>query len=205
MINAYIECKTSTKKLKFGATKCKKIHIGKYCEDHKSRPLYVDKCEIVYVCLGEEIMEEKEGKKYLGDVISKDDRIIQKVKAIVNKGKGIIQKVHNILEGIPFGKLYYQVAILLRNSFLVSSLLCNSENWCNLTNLELDLLETVDVMFLRNIFKSPKSTPKEMLFLELGISPLREIIRKRRLTFLQYILKQGKRSMIFKVLEKQCE
>jgi hypothetical protein len=69
----------------------------------------------------------------------------------------------------------------------------------------LDLLETVDVMFLRSIFKSPKSTPKEMLFLELGISPLREIIRKRRLTCLQYILKQGTDSMIFKVLEKQCE
>ena len=148
----------------------------------------------VDVCLREEIMEENDEENYLRDVISKDGRNIKNLKGI-----------QNILEGIHFGKLYYQVAILLRNSFLVSSLLCNSENWCNLTNLELDLLETVDVMFLRNIFKSPKSTPKEMLFLELGISPLREIIRKRRLTFLQYILKQGKRSMIFKVLEKQCE
>ena len=74
-------------------------------------------------------MVEKEEDKFLGDVISKDDRIIQKVKAIVNKGKGIIQKIHNILEGIPFGKLYYQVAFLLINSLLVSSLLCNSEAW----------------------------------------------------------------------------
>ena len=117
------------------------------------------------------------------------------IKARVNKGKRIVNKIQNILEGIPFGKLYYQVAILLRNSLLVSSLLCNSEAWFNLTNPELDLLETIDVMFLRSIFKSPKSTSKEMLFLEFGISPLREIIRKRRLTFLQYILKQEIDSM----------
>ena len=44
-----------------------------------------------------------------------------------------------------------------------------------------------------------------MFFLELGISPLRDIIRQRRLNFLPYILNQGADSMTFKVLEKQCE
>ena len=117
------------KRLQFGATKCKKIHIGKYCEEHKCQPLYVDKweeaeeenketgnVELVDVCLGEEIMEEKEDEKYLGDVISKDGRNLKNIKARVNKGKGIVKKIQNILEGIPFGKLYYQVATLLRNS-----------------------------------------------------------------------------------------
>ena len=44
-----------------------------------------------------------------------------------------------------------------------------------------------------------------MFFLELGISPLRDIIRQRTLNFLHYILNQGADSMTFKVLEKQCE
>ena len=88
-----------------------------------------------------------------------------------------MKKILDIMDGIPFGKLYFQVAILLRNSLLVSSLLCNSEAWFNVTKPELNLIETVDTMLLRNLLKAPKSTPKEMFHLELGILPLREIIK----------------------------
>ena len=70
-------------------------------------------------------MEEKHEKKYLGDVISKDGRNLKNIKARINKGNSIVTKILNILEGVPFGKLYLQVAILLRNSLLVSSMLCN--------------------------------------------------------------------------------
>ena len=107
------------------------------------------------------------------------------------------------MDGIPFGKLYFQVATLLRNSLLVNSLLCNSEAWFNVTKPELNLIETVDTMLLRNLLKAPKSTPKEMFHLELGILPLREIIRERRLNFLHYILNQKSNSIISKVFEKQ--
>ena len=116
-----------------------------------------------------------------------------------------MRKILNILEGIPFGKLFFQVAVLLRNTLLVSSMLCNSEAWVNLTNAELDLLETVDVMLLRNILNAPVSTPKEMLFLELGVQPFREILRGRRLNFLHYILSQEADSLMFKVFEAQCK
>ena len=59
-------------------------------------------------------------------------------------------------------------------------------------------------MFLRSNFGAPKTTPKEMLFLELGVLPLRDIIRQRRLNYLQFILNQGAESMMFKAFEKQC-
>ena len=42
-----------------------------------------------------------------------------------------------------------------------------------------------------------------MLFLELGVVPFREIIRKRRLSFLYYILHERRDSMIRKVFETQ--
>ena len=67
----------------------------------------------------------------------------------------------------------------------------------------MDLLETVDNNLLRGILKAPQSTPKEMFFLELGILPLREIIRKRRLGFLYYILQQKEDSIISKVFKSQ--
>ena len=97
------------------------------------------------------------------------------------------------------------VAVLLRNRLLLISLLCNSEAWFNISNAELELLESVDLMLLRSIMKAPKSTPKEMFFLELGILPLREIIRERRLNFVHYILNQEENSLIVKVFEKQLK
>ena len=98
-----------------------------------------------------------------------------------------------ILEGIPMGEFYF------------SSMLCNSEAWYAVSKAELDLLETIDVQFLRQILRSPKTTPKEMLFLELGCIPLRELIRKRRILFLQYIVKESPQSMMYTFLEAQLK
>ena len=156
--------------------------------------------EIEDRCLG-----ERQDEKYIGDVISKDVHNLKNIQIRVNKGKGIVRKIINILEGIPFGKLYFQVEVLLRNSLLVSSLLCNSEAWFNLTNSELDLLETVELLLLRSILNAPQSTTKEMLFLELGVLPLRDINRQRRFNFLFYILNQETDFMIYKVFQSQCK
>jgi hypothetical protein len=74
--------KTNSKKLQFGSTKCKKIHVGKYCQDFKCQQLKVHNWEEVEIrndetgnidiedhFAGEEIMEEKNEEKYLGDII----------------------------------------------------------------------------------------------------------------------------------------
>ena len=73
------------------------------------------------------------------------------------------------------------------------------------TKAELDLLETVDVNFLINVLGTPKSSPVEMLYLELGCIPFRELIRKRRISFLHYILNQDQNSMLYKFLMTQLK
>ena len=93
----------------------------------------------------------------------------------------------------------------LGNTTLVSSALFNTEAWYILSSSELELLETVDVSFLRKLLNAPRSTPKEMLFLELGVIPLREIIRERRLGFLYYILKENPNSMIHRFFQSQMK
>ena len=192
------------------------MHIGKFCEEFKCQNLYVDKWEEVELkddeigitkigdtVVGEELMEDKTEEKYLGDVISNDGRNIKNIKARVGKGKGIVSKIMTILEGIPFGSHFFEVGVILRNSLLVSSMLCNSEAWYNVTNAEMDLLETVDLQLLRSILKAPISTPKEMLYLELGCTPFRELIRKRRLSFLFYILHEKQESMVYRFFQTQ--
>ena len=194
------------------------MHVGKTYEKYKCQDLKVDRWEeldiydeekgiddIEDVCDGYEIMEEKSEEKYLGDILSSDGKNIKNIKARVAKGKGVISRIMAMIEGIPFGKNYFKVALILRESLLMSSMLFNSEAWYNVTKTEIELLETVDVQFLRQVLRAPRSTPKEMLFLETGCVPFREIIRKKRILFLQYILNEKDDSLLKKFLMKQKE
>ena len=198
-------CEHSEKHRATLLVKCDKCDERFLNKEQLATHLIIHKEELEDVWLGKVQMEDTDEEKYLGDIISKDGRNIKNIKARVNKGKGIVKRILDILEGIPFGQLYFQVAILLRNCLLVSSVLCNSETWFNLTLAELELLESVDLMLLRTLLATPKSTPKEMFYLELGLLPFREIIRQRRLNFLHYILNQDAESIIFKVFEKQTQ
>ena len=116
-----------------------------------------------------------------------------------------MKKIMSIIDSIPFGNHYFEIGVILRDSLLSSSMLCNSETWYNVTKAELNLLETIDVMLLRRILRAPKSTPKEMLFLELGCLPYKEMIQKRRLMFLHYILHEDPSSTVHKFFEAQMK
>ena len=216
MLNSFIRFKTNEKKLQFGIEKCKKMHVGKYCQEYKCQKLSIDSWKEVEVIddetrmgtledihTGTEIMKKIDNEKYLGDVLSNDGRNIKNIKTRVNKGIGIVNKIISMLDVIPFGSHYFEIALVLRSSLLTSSMLCNSESWYNITVPEMKLLETVDTMLLRKILKAPKSTPIEMLYLELGCIPYQELIQKRRLMFLHYILQEDPKSMIAKFFETQ--
>ena len=58
-------------------------------------------------------------------------------------------------------------------------------------------------MLLRKILNAPKSTPKEMLYLELGCIPFRNVIQQRRLSFLYYILQEDPKSLVYRFFETQ--
>ena len=128
-------------------------------------------------------MEETEEEKYLGVLISNDGRNLKNIKARVARGIGIVKRILTILDTIPFGKHYFEVGMLLRDSLLISSILYNAEAFYNLTDAELNLIETVDLMFLRQLMNVPKTTPKEMFFLKLGCAPLQQVITEKIFSF----------------------
>ena len=191
MMNAFINHKSSSKKLQFGVEKCKKMHVGRIKREYKCQDLKVDKWEEVRIkndenieieedlFVGEHKMEEKMEEKYLGDVISNDGKNIKNIKARAAKGKGIVNRIITILDAIPLGRRYFEIGIILRDVLLVSSMLFNSESWYNVTEKELELLEIVDLLFLRKLIGAPKSTPKEMLYLERGLIQFKDIIREK--------------------------
>jgi hypothetical protein len=60
-------------------------------------------------------------------------------------------------------------------------------------------------MLLRKILECEANTSYALKYLELGIVPIRFKIMRRKLAFLQYILKQEKTSMMYKMLEATRE
>ena len=91
------------------------------------------------------------------------------------------------------------MAVVLRSSLLLSSLLLNSEAWVNLKESEIKMLEQTDELLLSNILGCNSNTSNVFKYLELGIYPLRFELMKRSVLFLRYILQQETESMIFQV------
>ena len=106
-------------------------------------------------------MEEVVDEKYLGDIIASDGKNTKNISARSNRGTGVVNQIMSMLEDICFGKYYFQVAMVFRNSLLISSLLTNAESWYNLTAAEIDELEKVDEHLLRRVLEAPAATPKK--------------------------------------------
>ena len=65
--------------------------------------------------------------------------------------------------------------------------------------------ERIEECFLRKILKTTKGCPIAQMYLETGHVPARFEIKKIRLLFLQYILKESPSSLIYKFLQLQIE
>ena len=213
-INQFIRSKTAMKKLQFGTKKCIKLHVGKQCNETLCKELLLEgwKIKVERDTLtgkvsqheelgGQEKMEEKKEQAYLGDIISVDGKHMKNIQVRKNKSLGTINQIMHILETMFFGKYFFEVALVLRSSLLLSSLLLNSEAWVNLTEKNIRALEQTDEILLSKILGCEANTSNVFKYLELGIYPVRFEIIKRKILFLHYILQQEKTSMIYQVLK----
>ena len=60
-------------------------------------------------------------------------------------------------------------------------------------------------MLLQNLMNCSSSVPKDLIYLELGIVPIRFIIQTRRLLYLHHILQQKEESLLYRFFEAQLE
>ena len=66
------------------------------------------------------------------------------------------------------GQDNFEIATLLKNTILVSSLLFNSEKWLGLTNKEPKLLEKVDENLQHKILNCSFQILRYLMYLDLG-------------------------------------
>ena len=139
----------------------------------------------------------------MGEFISSDGSNSANVTARTRRGYGTVKDICNMLDRMCLGPYMYQKAVILRDSMLVGTLLTCCEAWYNITEEDLRQIEQVDKSLWCNLLEVAKTVPYDLICLDLGLEPLRYVIMKRRLIYLQYILKQKESSLVKKFLETQ--
>ena len=191
-LNSFINTEIEMKKLKFhvpdvnGKSKCHKMHIG---TKHGCCPILK-----VHNTVVEEVTEDT----YLGDILSSDGRNNKNIANRISKGIGIISQMMHMLESLSLGEHYFEIAILFREAMFLNGILTNSEIWYNLSESDINEFESLDRLLLRRILNVPVSTPKEALYLELGILPIGWIIKSRRINFFHYLVNRDEEEMLYK-------
>ena len=126
-LNTYINVQIELKKLRFhtpdekGKSKCHVLHIGKSSE--LCPTLQVHGTNMSHVTYD----------TYLGDVISSDGKNTRTINSRIGKGLGKMTEIMNILEKVSLGHNYFKIALLLRESMFLNSILTNAEIWIGLS------------------------------------------------------------------------
>ena len=95
------------------------------------------------------------------------------------------------------------MSIVFRESLLLNSVLTNSETWYVLSKKNIEDIENIDKVLLRNILSTGQNTPIPILYLELGCLKIETILKCRRLNFLHYLLSSDKNNSLYKFFDTQ--
>ena len=188
------------------------MHIGNKKPDYKCENSYIDswnvdqtKSELIEQYAGQVKVKATISTKYLGEVISSDGKNSENISQRRKRGFGTIKDISKLLDNMCLGPLMFQKAVVLRDSMLLGTLLTCSEAWYNITELEMVQLEQIDKSLWSNLLEVARTVPYDLVCLELGIEPLRYIIMRRRLLYLQHILKQKETSLVKQFLKTQMK
>ena len=192
-LNAIINVKMESKKLRLSQDKCFKLHISKKKNNQCSTILKSHEKDIKSV----------KSATYLGDILNEEGTIDETVKSRKDKSIGRISQIVSIISSISLGMFYMDISLILRESMLLNGILTNSEVWFNVKEEHLTLLESADNDLMRQIFNAHAKTAIELFFLETAKIPIRYIISKRRLMYFWQILRQNENELIKKVYDVQ--
>lgn len=100
-------------------------------------------------------------------------------------------------------KFPLEVTEQMREAMLLNGILYNSEAWHGVTNAHIAKLESVDESLLRGILQAHSKTPKEFLYLETGVLPIKFVLAQRRINYLKHIVSRDEHELIKKVFNAQ--
>ena len=87
-----------------------------------------------------------DSERYLGQIISNDGSNTKNITSRYNRGISINNKIIQMLHTMPGGKYHFEVFVIYRNAYLLSSILYGSETWYSLSKEDIYKLESVDLL-----------------------------------------------------------
>ena len=149
------------------------------------------------------MMKKTDHETYLGDVICSSGRNEKNIASKANKGVGAISQIFAMLNQVTLGQFYFETALVMRDSMLISKLVASSEVWYNITKTEYQKLENIDETFTRRLLNVQSSVPKESLYIEIGKLPVKFIIKTRRLMYWWHLTNLNKTELLYKFYTAQ--
>ena len=171
-LNAIIQSKMATKRLKMGLDKCFQMHVGSNASKL---------CPKLSVHGSE--MKTASSEKYLGEIINCNAKIDENIQSRKNKGIGSVNNIISMIEEISFGEHTFEIALLFRSAMLINSMLCSSEVLYGITNAHIQTLEECDKYLFTRMFNVPITCSYEAYFLETGALPIKYILTGRCLIY----------------------
>ena len=101
--------------------------------------------------------------KYLGDWLTPSPNNDVNIERRSNKGIGTVSQILSLLRQVTLGFYHMEIALLFRDTMLLSQLLFNSEIWINVTKKQIAKLTSSDELYFFNIFSLPWTVAKESL------------------------------------------
>ena len=127
--------------------------------------------------------------KYLGDHVSDGWEPLYNKRW--DKAQGYIAICLAMCSEISLGFQVYNTAKLFHQSIFINGALTNMETWPNCTSARIQSFERLEQMYFRKVLSAHSKTPIESIYLELGVIPLTFQLMKRRIMYLQLILKRN--------------
>ena len=191
ILNGIINSKVESKKQQFHEKKSEFIHIGPNKQ----------KCHKLKV--HDSIMTKCESQKYLGDVICSSGLNASNIKNRQNIGFAAISQIKSMLSEVKFGTYTIQSGLIMRDSIFISKLLLNSEVWHSVTKSQIEELERMDRILLRQILGAHSKTSIEWIYADCGRLDIKSLIQTRRLMYLWHILSRNESELIHRTYKAQ--
>ena len=186
-INTFVELE----KLTLSKKKCHNVHVGPNLQNCPNLKVHNNK------------MDNSNQETYLGDKIDKSGKIKPTIDSRVARGYGAVTNILAIVNEVPLAHWRVEAGLQLRQAMFINGTLFNSEAWQGITDGEIEQLEKVDEALLRGLLKAHSKAPLESLFQETGCTPIRYIIKNRRISYLHTILKKDSEEIVREVFEAQ--
>ena len=170
-----------------------------FFSDKKKQPLNEDKCFLLPINLrqcdpiptqivnGKEVVV-KEKAPYLGDIFN--TRATYKDLILDRARKGTVCTIDSMstCSTSEMGKFTINSLMLTYQAVFLQIMLFNSNTWDNIPQKYIDKLQSTQLKYLKWMLHTPRGTPNVLVFLEVGVLPIRYEIDMRKINYLHHIL-----------------